>query len=160
MSQPNRKHRTESGHIVWECRSSAVCAHVYTRLPSGELGVLALKRGTAGDFNGLWCMPCGYLDWGETTQEAAQREAYEETQIQIGELQFSHFSDDPSDHKENITFHYRTLIQHCELPEQDASNHEVTEVKWMKLSEINQYQWAFHHDEVIQGDVGWLAKET
>lgn len=47
--------------------------------------VLLIRRGGAGAFqgdgNGTWCLPGGWLDFGETPQEAAVRECLEETGV-------------------------------------------------------------------------------
>jgi 8-oxo-dGTP diphosphatase len=50
--------------------------------------VLMVQRG-AGHFGaGLWCLPCGYVEWDEEVREAAAREALEEAgvEVEIGEV--------------------------------------------------------------------------
>lgn len=32
---------------------------------------------------GLWCFPCGWVEWGEDVREAAEREAREEASIDV-----------------------------------------------------------------------------
>ena len=39
---------------------------------------LLLVRRT-GSYAGMWCIPCGHVDWGEEVQAAARRELLEET---------------------------------------------------------------------------------
>lgn len=39
--------------------------------------LLLVKR--SGSYEGLWCIPCGHVEWGEDVRLAAQREFYEET---------------------------------------------------------------------------------
>jgi len=45
--------------------------------------VLLVQRG-AGHFGaGLWCLPCGYVEWGEDVRDAAAREALEEAGVAV-----------------------------------------------------------------------------
>ena len=45
--------------------------------------VLLIQRG-AGQFGaGLWCIPCGYVDWGEDLRDAAVREVREEAGVEV-----------------------------------------------------------------------------
>ena len=50
--------------------------------------VLLVQRGPGYFGAGLWCMPCGYVEWGEDVREAAAREALEEAgvTVEIGEV--------------------------------------------------------------------------
>ena len=45
-------------------------------------------RRAGGPAPGAWCLPCGYLEWGEEVREAAAREFKEETglTVEVGEL--------------------------------------------------------------------------
>ena len=51
-------------------------------------GRVLLGRRSAGGNVGEWCIPCGYVEWGEDIREAAQREFAEETglDVQIGDV--------------------------------------------------------------------------
>jgi ADP-ribose pyrophosphatase YjhB (NUDIX family) len=53
--------------------------------------LLLCKRNNLGSFPGMWSIPGGKLEDGETTQEGARREFFEETAINIDgkELQFT-----------------------------------------------------------------------
>ena len=73
----------ENGKEWWISRSIAVTGCVFTFL-NGKWCVLANKRGEGTpDFQGMWNMPCGYLDFNETTAEAVIREVYEETGVRL-----------------------------------------------------------------------------
>jgi ADP-ribose pyrophosphatase YjhB (NUDIX family) len=50
--------------------------------------VLLIQRAPGQFGAGLWCLPCGYVEWGEDVREAAAREALEETgvAVEIGEV--------------------------------------------------------------------------
>ncbi|MEW6388450.1 MAG: NUDIX hydrolase [Thermodesulfobacteriota bacterium] len=40
-------------------------------------------RRAAGAYAGAWCLPCGYVEWGEEVREAAAREFREETGLAV-----------------------------------------------------------------------------
>ena len=42
-----------------------------------------LGRRARGAYEGHWCIPCGYVEWGEEVREAACREFFEETGLQV-----------------------------------------------------------------------------
>lgn len=56
-------------------------------LQDGHGRVLMGRRAT-GVYSGLWCIPCGYVEWGEDIREAAVREFREETglTVRLGEV--------------------------------------------------------------------------
>jgi 8-oxo-dGTP diphosphatase len=45
-------------------------------------------RRRGGQYPGAWCLPCGYVEWGEEVRAAAAREFLEETglQVEVGEV--------------------------------------------------------------------------
>ena len=74
---------TKNGKEYWIARNVAVSCFVFTSI-DGVWHVLANKRGDGTpDYQGYWNAPCGYLDFDETTSEAAMREVYEETGLHI-----------------------------------------------------------------------------
>ena len=42
-----------------------------------------VRRGPRHFGAGLWCLPCGYVEWGEDVREAAAREALEEAGVEV-----------------------------------------------------------------------------
>lgn len=63
---------------------SAIVGMVDSAAPS----TLLLRRlATDRDFPSHWCFPGGRVRRGETTDQAARREAYEETGLEVGQLE-------------------------------------------------------------------------
>ena len=66
----------EDGKEYWIGRSVAVSAFIFKNI-NNELHVLTEIRGSGmHDFPGKRCVPCGYINWGETAPEACSREVY------------------------------------------------------------------------------------
>lgn len=70
----------------------AACGYVHFRNPAvgaavlvqdDEGRVLMVRRGPSATRSGLWCIPCGYVDYGEEVREAAAREVAEETGLVV-----------------------------------------------------------------------------
>lgn len=80
---------TRSGRPRMGC---AECGYVHFRDPGvgaavlledGAGRVLLVKRGSSSTKSGLWCVPCGFVDYGEDVREAAAREVREETGLEV-----------------------------------------------------------------------------
>jgi len=65
------------GRIVY--RNPAVGVAVVLRAEDRVL----LGRRARGRYAGLWCVPCGYVEWDEDVRAAARRELGEETGLEV-----------------------------------------------------------------------------
>ena len=160
---PNKCYTIE-GKEIWVSRSVAVvcCVSVYY---NDKTYILAEKRSSKMDMSGKWSLPCGYLDFSESGTDAAIREVYEETGIFLPEYfndsyincleQPFYVSTEPNDFKQNISLIYGIDFELNELP--NISEHktdEVEELKQIEHKDINQYEWAFRHNDIIEQ---WLV---
>lgn len=109
-----------TGKEFWISRSVAVTVIVYFRDVDNNLYVLTEKRGKGcPDFVGYYCLPCGYVDWDETLEQAAIREVYEETGLKLDEthkLNVIGIQSNPKDNKnQNITIRFEVKVRPEEI---------------------------------------------
>lgn len=152
----------ETGREYWISRSVAVVVFLFAKDIHGETYILAEQRGIGTpdpEYIGKYCVPCGYLDYDETIIQAAQRELMEETGLTIPTSDFKLISinDLPkSDKRQNITFRYvvnsNTPVEDlCKLfTTKNSEENEVSSIEFIQLSNINNYEWAFNHKELIK----------
>lgn len=145
--------------IGWFSRSMATALFVFCKDEDGDWCVLASERGLeAADFRGMWNCPCGYLDYDETTKECAVRECFEETgvQIPIDSLVFINYEDDPvTANRQNVTFRFGAKIEDhittdFKFSKEKNEGEEVGEIKWVKIKDVDNYEWAFNHKTRIE----------
>lgn len=159
--------------IVWDSRSVAVDMTILMiNEEDHQLYVLVSKRGPkAADFKGQYNVVCGYLDRDETGSEAAVRETWEEVGLNIPDLVFNNpdifllrsdldqpwfVNTDPSLNRQNVSLRYgaKFLNKSGKMPSLTIDNNEVIgEVEspqWMLVKDVDKYEWAFNHDNLIK----------
>ena len=154
----------------WISRSVAVVGVVFVNTIDGLKVLLAKRSQRMLDEGGKWGVPCGYLDWDETTYFAMLREVYEETSFFMPDhekqLIFNNnkkpfaINDDPTSKRQNISliyvsaYDFRNCMNLFPIDVENFSCKETAVVNWVRISSFiercGQYQWAFHHDETIK----------
>jgi len=142
----------KDGKTYWVSRSIAVLGLVIAER-GGEHYILVNKRGDGcPDFNGMWNIPCGYLDYNETTKEAVSREIWEECGVRIEPSAFTLYSinDDPHEgESQNVTIRYVARVPESvmDIPLNNGNSEkdEVDGIMWMNVNDIENYDWAFNH---------------
>lgn len=97
-----------------------------------------------------WCLPCGWVDVGETPASAAVREVMEETTLKVEAAGYISISAKGPGQTQNIQ-HQINIIVFVKLLSDPLSvtlNHEHTDYKW--ISDNSHLQWHSGHD--IQAD--------
>ena len=165
------------GKEYWISRSIAVVCMVLKRV-NNRLYVLAEKRGKgAADNIGKWCMPCGYLDYDETLNDACSREVFEETGISLPSETFKQLSinSDPSENPQNVSIRYCCLAPSFAEPDLGKAfggeKDEVEYVMWVPVGSfenqnfvfdsnmVDSFSWAFNHKDRIKSDIGNVVNE-
>lgn len=144
----------------WISRSVAVTALILAE-KDNIVYVLANKRGKGTpDFQGLWNVPCGYLDWDETAQEACSREVFEECGVKINPNKFClmEVKTKPTENHQNVVLRFVAALY--EIPQfeepKGGEEDEVEEIKWIPIREIENYDWAFNHLNMIKESINEL----
>ena len=145
------------GKTYWIARNMAVSCFVFTII-NGVWHILANKRGkNTPDYQNMWNCPCGYLDYDETTAQAAMREVYEETGVKLTSVKFWCFNDSVTENRQNVTFRYYTIISDPQITniskntrDRGGELDEVDTVSWIPIRDLHEYSWAFDHDTLIR----------
>ena len=111
---------------------------------TAERGVVLIRRGSE-PFRGRWALPGGFVEVGETVEEAADREAAEETglAVEVARLVgvYSDPERDPRGHNVSVAFIARVLSGELSAGT-DASEVAVVDPDSVEL--------AFDHRKIIE----------
>lgn len=175
VHRPNEKVRTTTGREVYLSRASSVVAQVCVyAMTQAKWYILLVKRGEAcPDFQGDWCLPCGYLDWDETLYQAMIREVYEETGLYLPKLH-THAQcqatypctfaidatvqpwliyDTPTGNRQNLAFHYASWLAWTGDPLPTLTRlhpAESADLQWVEIHTACAMTLAFGHQHRIQ----------
>lgn len=115
--------------------------------PAGRL--LMFRFDPGDDRPPFWCTPGGAVDPGETFEQAARRELFEETGIQADpgpELLRRQFDFTTLEHVE-VTADERYFLVHTETTEIDSAGHTELEKRVMQ-----QWRWIAPEDLALLGE--------
>lgn len=96
-------------------------------------GRILLGRRGRGPKAGMWCIPCGYVEWDEDVRDAARREVQEETgiEVELGEVYAVH-SNFHDREKQTVGVWFRGTAIGGELRAGD----DISEVAFFALDEL------------------------
>ena len=93
----------------------------------------------------------------ETTKQAAMREVFEETGVQLTHAKFWGFDDSPKANLQNVTFRFYSIITNPQPNTVSVSTEgrggekdEVGAISWIPISKVDTFEWAFHHGQLIK----------
>lgn len=146
----------EDGQTYWRSRSCTTVGYVFCADKKGYLCVLANQRGPGAPTNvGKWNVPCGYIDFADKNgNEGVSRETYEETGVKLKPEQFNFdsvsFSED-GDKNINLRFWVKLggTIDDYSLSNAANEEGETSDIRWIRLCDVNNYEWAFGHEHTI-----------
>jgi len=78
--------KSDDGHDLPYCN---LCREFIYRNPTVGVAVVVVERNEillvqrVGSYEGMWCIPCGHVEWDEDIRDAARREFREETGLDV-----------------------------------------------------------------------------
>ncbi len=107
--------------------------------------IMLIKRGSKPD-KGKWALPGGFVDNGESAEEACTREAKEETGLDVEIVGLAGvFSDPGRDPRGTISIAYLCRKKGGNVQEGD----DADEARWFRLDGLPEL--AFDHKKIIGG---------
>ena len=152
------------GQTLWYSRSVACSMYLFIKVKrTGEWYILVSKRGPGcPSAVGKWNVPGGYLDFNETLEDAARRECFEETGVEVTEpVTLASINTDLKSKKQNIVCSFFAVkkvdsLQDIEVTTKHSENNEVSDIDCWKVSYFKDYpedaakEMAFGHDKMIR----------
>ena len=100
--------------------------------------VLLVKRGNA-PYQGMWCIPGGRVQYGETLQQAAEREILEETDIIIKAKQPVYTFEIIETENTDQPLHYVVIDLEADYVSGDIKpDDDALDARWFAKEEIDQ----------------------
>ena len=94
-----------------------------------------------------WALPGGFVDYGESLEEAVIREAKEETNLDLIEVKQFHTYSDP---KRDPRFHTIGTVFIAKAKGTPKAGDDAQDLKIVKPEAINKLQLAFDHKKILQ----------
>ncbi len=100
---------------------------------------------------GLWSLPGGRVELGETVREAVQREVLEETGLVVEPVDIAGVRDVIGRENGEVIFHYIIVSFHASVVSGTlAAGSDASEVRWVPLSNLPDY-------DLTAGLADWLS---
>jgi 8-oxo-dGTP diphosphatase len=114
--------------------------------------ILMIRR-KKDPFKNLLALPGGFINEGETAEEAVKREALEETSLEVEPIEilgvYSDPKRDPRKHVMSVVF-ISIVTGGSEKPGDDAQG-----IEWRELDKLDASELAFDHMEIIRDYRRW-----
>lgn len=165
------KNATTAQKMQWHVNHARECscrpipktiqAKMLERKPKLVVGVLVknkdrylLVRETLEGGKDWWIVPGGKVEFGETIEEAAKREIYEEARIEAKKLEFLTFKEAvfPEYNYHTVIFFY--LVKTSQIKIGEDIEGKVLEARWVtksqakKLPLVDSAEWLFAHIKI------------
>lgn len=120
---------------------------------NGEVLIDNRKEELLDDANGKWEVPGGKIEFGETPEQAVERELFEETGYKVKVKELIPYTKVSMWQYLNYKQHTVIFFYICELLNDEHSNMKdgkINEYKLVKSSELNNYNFLSGNKEAIE----------
>jgi 8-oxo-dGTP diphosphatase len=116
--------------------------------------VLMVRR-KKNPFKGQLALPGGFVNEGETVEDAMKREAMEETSLEVEPIEIlGAYSDPKRDPRKHImTVVFVGII----IGGSDRAGDDAASLEWIELADIEKCQIAFDHATILRDYKRWKA---
>ncbi len=94
-----------------------------------------------------WALPGGFVDYGESLEEAVKREAKEETGLELTEIKQFHTYSDP---KRDPRFHTIGTVFIAKAKGKPQAGDDAAGLKVVSLNDLKKYEFAFDHKKILE----------
>jgi len=94
-----------------------------------------------------WALPGGFVDYGESLEEAVAREAKEETGLDITDIRQFHTYSNP---RRDPRFHTIGTVFIAKAKGKPKAGDDAAGLKVISLKDIEKYNFAFDHKEILR----------
>ncbi len=110
--------------------------------------VLLLRRAENSAGGGRWCLPGGKVDYGDTVEQALEKELLQETGLRCLSRRFLFYQDSPPLEPEGM--HCLNLYFSCETEGDVVINGESSGFAWVPMDGLARYDIVFGHDAGLE----------
>lgn len=115
-------------------------------------GIVLIKRSNP-PFG--WALPGGFVDYGESLEEAVIREVKEETGLDLEDLKQFHTYSEPN---RDPRFHTIATVFMAKAKGKPRAGDDAASLNIVKLSQIQDLDFAFDHKKIIEDYLRFLRK--
>ena len=118
--------------------------------------ILLIKRKNP-PFKDSWAFPGGFVEYGETTENAVMREIYEETNLKTKIKHLLGVYSDPNRDPRGHTVSVVYILEHIEGTPKGSD--DAKEAKLFKIEEVKDLDLAFDHKKIFNDYLKYLKKK-
>lgn len=122
---------------------------------SGGGDVLLIRRGR-DPFKGSWALPGGFVDVGETVEDAVRRELVEEAGLRGDVVHLLGVYSDPGRDPRGHTVSVVYVLRVSGIVDVGQAGDDADEARWFRLDDLPPL--AFDHDRILADARAWLAR--